>query len=251
MLLSRGRYTARFAETPGDVEAAQRLRHRAFVAARPGAEARPGGRESDAFDDVFAHVLVEEERGIPVCCFRVLPCSDGRGVLGGYAAQHYGLDALAAFAEPVLELGRFCIAPDDRADADILRVAWAALTVLVDRHGARMLYGCSSFPGADPDAHAASLALLGQRHVAPEAWRPRATAPRIAYLADLDTRGSDPRQAVRGMPPLLRSYLAMGAGVSDHAVIDTELDTLHVFTGLAVGAIPAARRDAMRATFSG
>ena len=35
------------------------------------------------------------------------------------------------------------------------------------------------------------------------------------------------------MPPLLRAYLLMG-WVSDHAVIDNKLNTLHVFTGLEV-----------------
>jgi putative hemolysin len=49
------------------------------------------------------------------------------------------------------------------------------------------------------------------------------------------------------MPPLLRSYLAMGGWVSDHAVIDREMGTMHVFTGLEVRAIPAARKRLLRA----
>ena len=48
------------------------------------------------------------------------------------------------------------------------------------------------------------------------------------------------------MPPLLRSYLAMGGWVSDHAVVDRDLDTLHVFTGFEVRAIPEARVRALR-----
>ena len=49
------------------------------------------------------------------------------------------------------------------------------------------------------------------------------------------------------MPPLLRSYLAMGGRVSDHAVIDRQLNTLHVFTGLETAAIPEARKRLLRA----
>jgi L-ornithine Nalpha-acyltransferase len=37
------------------------------------------------------------------------------------------------------------------------------------------------------------------------------------------------------LPPLLRTYLGMGGWVSDHAVVDRELDTLHVFTCVEVG----------------
>jgi putative hemolysin len=44
------------------------------------------------------------------------------------------------------------------------------------------------------------------------------------------------------MPPLLRAYLSMGGWVSDHAVIDNKLNTLHVFTGLEVSKIPAAKK---------
>ena len=50
------------------------------------------------------------------------------------------------------------------------------------------------------------------------------------------------------MPPLLRSYLTMGGWVSDHAVVDRDLNTLHVFTGLEIASIPAARAKALRAS---
>jgi len=49
------------------------------------------------------------------------------------------------------------------------------------------------------------------------------------------------------MPPLLRTYLMMGGWVSDHAVIDADLGTLHVFTGLEIAAIPPARKRLLRA----
>ena len=49
------------------------------------------------------------------------------------------------------------------------------------------------------------------------------------------------------MPPLLRTYLLMGGWVSDHAVYDRDLNTMHVFTGLEIGAIPESRKRALRA----
>ena len=48
-------------------------------------------------------------------------------------------------------------------------------------------------------------------------------------------------------PPLLRSYLAMGGWVSDHAVIDRQMGTLHVFTGLEIAGIPPNRARLLRA----
>ena len=52
--------------------------------------------------------------------------------------------------------------------------------------------------------------------------------------------------ALRGMPPLLRTYLVMGGWVSDHAVIDNELNTLHVFTGVEIARVPRARAQVLR-----
>jgi hypothetical protein len=49
------------------------------------------------------------------------------------------------------------------------------------------------------------------------------------------------------MPPLLRTYLMMGGWVSDHAVIDKKMNTLHVFTGLEVSIIPEGRKQLLRA----
>ena len=52
---------------------------------------------------------------------------------------------------------------------------------------------------------------------------------------------TDRRASLAGLPPLLRTYLGMGGWVSNHAVADRELDTLHVFTCVEVDRVPAAR----------
>ena len=49
------------------------------------------------------------------------------------------------------------------------------------------------------------------------------------------------------MPPLLKAYLMMGGWVSDHAVIDYHMNTLHVFTAVEIGLIPPLRKRRLRA----
>mgnify|MGYP001793689227 CR=1 FL=1 len=68
------------------------------------------------------------------------------------------------------------------------------------------------------------------------------------WFADL-SHGDEPdrRAGLRVMPPLLRTYLGMGGWVSDHAVIDPLMNTLHVFTGLEIDAVPDARKRVLRA----
>jgi putative hemolysin len=110
-----------------------------------------------------------------------------------------------------------------------------------------MIFGCSSFRGTDAAPYAEAFALLRDRHLAPRRWLPRIKAPGVVRFARESRRGPpDVVAAVRAMPPLLRTYLAMGGRVSDHAVVDRDLDTLHVFTGLDLRAVPAARRNRLQ-----
>lgn len=238
MRFETGRLVARLAETPADIARAQALRHLCFVAAR--GLARTNAREADAFDPLCQHVLIEDRTGQILAGFRyrVLPAAR---ICESYSAQFYDLARLSTLSAPVLELGRFCIHPAGQ-DPEILRLAWALLTRLVEENAIALLFGCTSFAGADPALHAVALAHLA-RHVAPSALAPG----RKGQAVDLPAQQTDPRAANTALPPLLRSYLAMGGWVSDHAVIDRDLDTLHVFTAVEVARIPPARARALRA----
>ncbi len=242
-VLERGRYTARFAKSQADLLAAQRLRYLSFRAEAPDAD----GLDADAFDPACAHVLVEDTAsGQLVCCFRLLHLKDGSEIRRSYSAQFYELSALCDFSGPMVEMGRFCIHPAWH-DPDILRLAWGAMTAYVDRERVEMLFGCSSFQGTDAETYADAFALLQERHIAPKRWLPRVKAPRVIDFAKRLTRRPDLKLAQTRMPPLLRTYLLMGGWVSDHAVVDSDLDTLHVFTGLEISAVPPARARLLRA----
>lgn len=245
-MIARNRYRTRLAETPSDIEAAQRLRWRAFIDGK-GAALRPDGRDADAYDAVCRHVLVEEAKtGRLVATFRLLPLGSGAEIAQSYSAQYYDLDALRQFDRPMVEMGRFCVEPG-LADPDILRAAWGAVTRFVDAEGVELLFGCSSFHGTDTKAYADAFAMLKERHLAPKRWLPRIKAPNVFRFAQRLRRTPDRTRALKTMPPLLRSYLTMGGWVSDHAVVDGDLNTLHVFTGLEIRLIPPARAKALRA----
>lgn len=236
--LEKGRYQARFGESRADIRAAQALRHRAFFGC--------DGIDADGYDPACQHLLVEEiASGALVACCRVLPIEDGQ-IGRSYSAQYYELSALEAFDGAMLEIGRFCIAPGV-GNADVLRIAWGALTSYVDENNVKMLFGCSSFAGTDEAEYLDAFAMLKERHLAPKRWLPRVKAPQVFRFARRLRRKPDMKQAMRRMPPLLRTYLLMGGWVSDHAVVDAQMGTLHVFTGLEIAAIPPARKRLLRA----
>nr|WP_321252499.1 GNAT family N-acyltransferase [uncultured Ruegeria sp.] len=238
LLLGKGRYRARLAQSPQDVVAAQRLRTLAFGT---------GPADQDDFDPICAHILVEDVRncGQLVCCFRMLTMNSGADIGRSYSSQFYDLSTLEGFGGRMVEMGRFCIHPD-YFDHDILRVAWGAMTTYVDENEVRMLFGCSSFAGTETAEYLDAFAMLKHRHLAPKRWLPRVKAPDVFRFAARLRRRPDVKKAMLRMPPLLRTYLMMGGWVSDHAVVDRHMNTLHVFTGLEIGAIPPARKRLLR-----
>lgn len=240
--LRKGRFLARIASDVADIRRAQALRYACFRSHR-----REAGLDADGFDAGCTHVLIEEaETQRLVCCFRLMPLNDGSEIGRSYSAQYYELSALESYRGRMVELGRFCIDPDVAGDPDVLRVAWGALTAYVDAERVEMLFGCSSFAGTETESYHDAFAMLTERHLAPRRWLPRVKAPDVFRFAGRLPGKADAKRALLAMPPLLRSYLMMGGWVSDHAVVDRDLNTLHVFTGLEIAAIPPSRKQALR-----
>lgn len=212
MEIEAGRLRARLVGADA-AAAALALRARVFRYGRP---------DGDAFDARARHLLVEGPDGLAACAR--LTVQDGASVLDGYAARFYDLRAFArAFGRP-MEVGRVCLAPGTD-DPDVPRLLLAGLAQIVERERVDVLHGCTSFPiGAAP------LGRLAGR-VGPPDWAPGVRAAETAPL----------RGTAGALPPLMRSWLALGAAVSDHAVVDRDLGTVHVFTALPVAAIPPAR----------
>ena len=203
-----------------------------------------GGTDRDVWDRRSRHVLIRDPaNGRLAGYFRMMLIRSEPQLNRSYAASRYDLTHLADYRDPMIEVGRFCIDPDYDATADVQRVAWAALTREVDAQGVGLLFGCASFPGTDPAAHRAALAHLAD-HAAPAQFQigQGGAAERIA----LSVAAHGVQASPAGVPPLLRSYLAMGGWVSDHLVVDRDLGTLHVFAGLEVRAVPVARALALR-----
>ncbi|MCU0905297.1 MAG: GNAT family N-acetyltransferase [Tabrizicola sp.] len=235
--IRRGKLVARLAHGRDDWARVMAFRSAAFP--------RRSGEEEDAQDPLSAHVIVEGPEGM-LAYFRVMLFGWGAGLAQGYAARFYDVGPLSGYARPIAEMGRFCVAPGG-VHPDVLRLAWGAMTKAVDAGKAGLLVGCSSFRGAAWEAHRAGLALLAAEFVGPTEHLPGRKAAEVVDYPALVGPVGDRRASLAGMPPLLRTYLGMGGWVSDHAVVDRELDTLHVFTCVEVDRVPAARAASLRA----
>jgi len=234
-------YSVQFAQSADDIIAAQRLRNLCFAG-----DAQ--GLDRDVYDDFCDHVMITDQAsGELICTFRFMHLLSSDRIDQTYSAQFYELSNLAEIEGPMLEMGRFCIHPDFN-DPTILRLAWSVITKFVDDQGIEFLFGCSSFQGTNMGVYEDAFALLKERHLAPKRRLPRVKAPRVFQFArKLRLKKPDLRLANKGLPPLLRTYLTMGGWVSDHAVVDDQMNTLHVFTGVEIKLIPESRKRLLRA----
>jgi L-ornithine Nalpha-acyltransferase len=239
-----GHLEVRLATAPAEIEAAQRLRYRVFVdelGAKPGAEARRTGRDADKFDSYCDHLLVlDHAKGTGeaaiVGTYRLLRRSVARAHDGFYTATEFDISKLESVQGEILELGRSCVDVEHR-NRPTMQLLWKGIAAYVFRHDIKLMFGCASLPGNDPQAHAAALSYLHHNHLAPEAVRARALPelyvamdilPPVAAAHGAAAAAFDARAVIAALPPLIKGYLRLGGFVGEGAVIDREFNTVDV-----------------------
>lgn len=240
------RLSIRLADSEADVRAAQALRYQVFfrdMGAAPGSGA--SGLDIDPYDRFCDHLLVEEtgaDGARVVGTYRLLRQSVAHHHGGFYSASEYDLAPLEAHAGrhggELLELGRSCVAPEYR-DTATIQLLWRGIGDYLAQRSIGHMFGCASFPGTDPDVHAAALAYLHHNHLAPQDHRVSAHARHFTDMARLSIGGYDPKAAWRALPPLIKGYLRVGAMVGSGAFIDRQFNTIDVFMMMPVDAIAA------------
>ena len=167
---------------------------------------------------------------------------------GFYTAGQFDLAPLLARhpGQRFLELGRACVLPRYRAKRTI-ELLWRGIWAYVRQHRMDVLIGCASFEGADPDALVVGLSAL--RHVARAApeWQALPVAGRGSATLLLPEGHLDRREALAGLPPLIKGYLRAGARFGDGVVVDRAFGTTDVLAVLPLAALAARYRDRLDA----
>lgn len=234
----------RMAQGADDLRAAQRLRWTVFCE-ELGAKlsSADGQLDIDPFDTACDHLLVEDvSDGDAICVgtYRLLRHSIARTIGGFYSAGEFDLDPLLATADggsgELLELGRSCVLPAYR-NSGTIQLLWRGIAGYLKQHRISAMFGCASFAGTDPDAHAEALSYLYYNHLAPRDARVTALSELHVDMARLPLGSFNPEVAARLLPPLVKGYLRLGATVGQGAVIDHDFNTTDVFVMLPVDAI--------------
>ena len=233
--INTGSLMVRLAEGEDDIAAAQSLRYRVFyeeMTAQPSEEMAAQRRDFDRFDDYCDHLLVID-RDRPagseqvVGTYRLLRRSVADSHGGFYSPWEYNIDRVLENPGELLELGRSCVEAPYRNRAT-MTMLWRGIAAYVMHYEVLLMFGCASFQGTDPDAHALTLSYLYHFHMAPEEMRPVAQPEHFVEMNRMAKEGVNPRAAIRAVPPLIKGYLRLNGFVGDGAVIDPQWNSVDV-----------------------
>ena len=245
----------RLAVSDEDRRAAERLRYEVFVEelGGDGAMVDHGHRlERDAIDPACEHlILIDKRRDASslshvIGVYRLL--TDEKATAHGrfYSEAEYDLSLLKSSGKRLLELGRSCVHADYRSGL-ALRQLWAGLAAYVLEREIDILFGVASLHGTDINAHAQSLSMLHQAHLAPPDLRVRALEAAYQPMDLIPADQIDRVAAMRSVPSLIKSYLRLGGFVGDGAFIDHAFNTTDVCLVMDTGRMT----DAARARYQG
>jgi putative hemolysin len=229
----RMHYRLRLAQTIADVRSAQVLRFVVFnLELQEGLEQSYATcLDSDAFDTVCDHLLVEDVRtGEVVGTYRLQTGLTARDRLGYYSAQEFDFSPFEPIRREMIELGRACVHSSHR-NLVVLSLLWKGIANFAAAAGCRYLIGCSSLTSQDPAVGMAAYSAL-QRHLVKEPWR---TNPLPAFACPAGTPGTRPPK----IPKLLNAYLALGARICGPPALDREFKTIDFLTLLDIGSMAA------------
>ncbi|MBK1641397.1 hemolysin [Chromatium okenii] len=225
-----------------EVRAAQALRYRVF-GEELGAQLKGDvGCDVDEFDEYCQHLLVREvSSGRIIGCTRLLTDHQAARLGQFYSETEFELNAIRRLNGRLLEVGRTCIDPEFRQGAAIA-VLWSGLAAFIHLHHFDYLFGCASIPLGDNDLQAAAMMnRLRRQALAPAALR---VTPRVPLLT---THIDDNLDAP--LPPLLRTYLRLGAKVCGEPCRDADFGVADVLIVLNVDEInPAYSRHFLNRT---
>lgn len=230
-----GNLHIRLAESAEEVRASQRLRYQVFceeMKAKPTREQEQAGLEFDGYDAHADHLLVFDQQigdgpRAVIGTYRLMRRPQAESAGQFYTVDEYDISALLDTEGEIMELGRSCVAAGYRTGA-IMQLLWRGIAEYVLHYDVRIMFGCGSMHGTDPEELAPQLSYLYHNHLAPEALRPVALASRYVDMNRLGPDAFNAKRALASLPPLIKGYLRLGGFVGDGAVVDYEFNTTDV-----------------------
>lgn len=236
-----GGYVVRFAQTPEELDAVQRLRFEVFnLELAEGLDSSfLTGRDEDEFDRTAHHLLVlERASGRAIGTYRLRSSEVDVESRGFYSAGEFNLACLPPqVAGESVEIGRACAAHEHR-NTQVLFLLWRGLAAYLSHNRKRYFFGCCSLPGTDAREGLRVLELMeSEGHMHPTFYVP----PQAGFECEGITEpcGSEAEPVI---PRLFRMYLRFGARVCGPPALDRAFKTTDFFVLFDAAAMDAKTR---------
>jgi putative hemolysin len=207
---------------------AHSLRYRVFfeeMGAAPSGDIAAQKRDFDVYDAICDHLLVVEhgDAGAQVVgTYRLLRAEPMKKVGLFYSESEFDISAIKRYPGNILEVGRSCVDKNFRNRA-VMQLLWRGIGAYVARFEIALMFGCASFQGTDPQAHAMALSYLHHYHLAPERLCPSALPNRFVNMDLMPRDAVNAKQAFTALPALIKGYLRLSGYIGLGAVIDPVL----------------------------
>jgi len=248
MSVKEPEFQLKIAETPAEIESAQRLRYRVFVEelGANGPEVNHAlALEADQFDPFAEHLLLidrsQDFNAGVVGTYRLLRDNRAKDAGGFYSEAEFDLTPLKQSGRKLLELGRSCVLAEYRGGTAMFEL-WAALAEYVMTQEIDVLFGVASFHGTDLNAMAQPLSHLHYNHLAQGDLSVAAKGETACAMNILAQSDVDRKAALMATPQLIKAYLRLGSAVGHGAWIDHAFNTTDVCMILDVAKMPARQK---------
>ena len=225
--IAQGRYLAKLAQTPAEVESALRLRYEVFnveLSAAPNHKTSLG-LDFDEYDAGCKHLIVIERlTNKTIGTYRINSIESAKDASNFYAYNEFSLEDLPPeVLRQSLEVGRACIAREYR-NSKVLFLLFKALLHYLKQSDKRYFFGCCSIFTRET-ATGAKIFRQFEREklihpticIAP---RPERAFPINKFFADTQRLA---------LPSLFNVYLKMGVKICGAPAIDREFGTIDFF----------------------
>ena len=234
---AHGPYLLRLARSEEERTAAYRLRFEVFnLELQEGLDAAYAtGQDTDEFDPICDHLIVEDRRSRRVVgTYRLQTGATAAANAGYYSEREFDFGPYEPLRGSIVELGRACIHRQHRS-TEVLLLLWRGIVQYAVHNAARYLMGCCSLTSQDPEEGTSVFAALSGSLA--ETWL--RTTPQAEFTMPL-VRGAKRELKI---PKLLRTYLAVGAKICGPPAIDRDFKTIDFLTLMDLDQLHARLRS--------
>jgi putative hemolysin len=219
LFIERDRYIIKTAENHEELAGALRLRYEVFYRELL-EKRRVHGFDIDRFDFKCDHlIIIDKESNALIGTYRLISSLFAKEF---YSETEFDISNILALSGVKLELGRACVHKDYRTGSSIA-LLWRGIVEYMKLTNTQYLFGCSSVKATDLHEIASMYHILARDFMVPANLN---VHPKRRFIIrnfnelKSQVRDEDLLSVVEKIPPLIKSYLNMGALICGEPALD-------------------------------